>query len=737
MINSFDSQSDFDEDYWIMDLTGDDEIGYANYSESSINHDGLGAIRFDYSAHNSEIWGGFTKLSHFHPNPESVYNLSDYNTISFWYYNESPASQEDRMDLRFVLYDISTSDDNNVYSESQVEYFYSFHFDMLDQEAGWNKVEIPLVGTSIPDQALPYNFGFNNTGWNGISGDGTLDLDSIKGFAIEFFVNNEGLSGDSVQGTIILDELKVENTEIVEPETVTVTFQVDMSSQNINPACSPGVAGNFNGWGWLEALSDDDGDNIWETDIIVNSGVTYEYLFSSCGWDNLEELDFESDCTNGNSQYTNRVLNPVSQNTVVEPVCFGTCDAECPQSELVNVTFQVDTNNNANGYDEQLDMFLIGSFQTPFPWDIDLFPINLEDSNSDGIWNTTISILSGTYIEYKFANGEGSDALIENNIDNCSNNGNRFLTVPYEDIILDATYFNSCNSEGSVTVTFQVDMSNEAVGGGDGLCGVHVGGTFNYFDWWANELSDNNNDNVWETDIVLESGSSIEYKFANCGSFGIETVPDDCGFGEDQNRSFTVPDEDATINVVCFGSCSQQCGALSYSNVTFSVNMSEIETADTGVFASGPGVLMGPSGIELYDEDNDDIWSGSASIPYGEYYYKFRNGYYPEWDSDGWEEIEGVCSYGEFSDRILIVDQPTLNLETVCFGSCETCEACEEANGDINQDSFTDVLDIVIFVNSIVMQNPFTSYEICSGDVNLDGVVNVLDVVVIINMIIE
>ena len=47
MINSFDSQSDFDEDYWIMDLTGDDEIGYANYSESSINHDGLGAIRLD------------------------------------------------------------------------------------------------------------------------------------------------------------------------------------------------------------------------------------------------------------------------------------------------------------------------------------------------------------------------------------------------------------------------------------------------------------------------------------------------------------------------------------------------------------------------------------------------------------------------------------------------------------------------------------------------------------------
>ena len=70
----------------------------------------------------------------------------------------------------------------------KLEYFYSFHFDMLDMEPGWNKVEIPLTGTNIPDQSLPYTFGFNNTGWNGIPGDGTLDLDSIKGFAIEFFV---------------------------------------------------------------------------------------------------------------------------------------------------------------------------------------------------------------------------------------------------------------------------------------------------------------------------------------------------------------------------------------------------------------------------------------------------------------------------------------------------------------------------------------------------------------------
>ena len=118
MINSFDSDEDFDEDYWILDFAEGNEFGYANYSEASISHDQIGAIQFDYSIHNSVDFGGYTKLSHFHPDPNSVYDLSDFNAISFWFYNEAPASLEGRTEIRFVLFDISTSADNNVYSDS-------------------------------------------------------------------------------------------------------------------------------------------------------------------------------------------------------------------------------------------------------------------------------------------------------------------------------------------------------------------------------------------------------------------------------------------------------------------------------------------------------------------------------------------------------------------------------------------------------------------------------------------
>ena len=271
------------------------------------------------------------------------------------------------------------------------------------------------------------------------------------------------------------------------------------------------------------------------------------------------------------------------------------------------------------------------------------------------------------------------------------------------------------------------------------MCGAHIGATFNYFSWWEDELLDCNNDNIWEIQKVLEPGSFIEYKFANCGDFGIEDVPDTCGFGQDLNRSFTVPDTDSTINSVCFGLCSEECGAISYSDVTFSVDMNGVDTATTGVFASGAGALLGPSGIELYDDDNDDIWIGTASIPYGEYYYKFRNGYYTDWDEGGWEELEGECTYNEFNDRILIVDQPTICEDTVYFETCETYEnyLCNCGTGDINQDDFVDILDVVSIINSIVNQSEFADYELCTSDVNEDSQVNVLDIVVIVNLIIS
>ena len=57
--------------------------------------------------------------------------------------------------------------------------------------------------------------------------------------------------------------------------------------------------------------------------------------------------------------------------------------------------------------------------------------------------------------------------------------------------------------------------------------------------------------------------------------------------------------------------------------------------------------------------------------------------------------------------------------------------------GDINQDSFVNVLDIVFLVSFILeSQNP-TELEIIYSDINSDDFINVLDVVMLVNLILD
>ena len=159
--------------------------------------------------------------------------------------------------------------------------------------------------------------------------------------------------------------------------------------------------------------------------------------------------------------------------------------------------------------------------------------------------------------------------------------------------------------------------------------------------------------------------------------------------------------------------------------------MSEVETSNSGVFVSGAN-LQGPSGLPLSDEDGDDVWSATVELAYGEYTYKFRNGYYTDWDSDGWEEPENLedCGIGEYNDRIVIVDQSEINVSPVCFESCESCSLA--SNGDANQDGNVDVLDIVVIVNGIINSTQLPD----NCDINSDNSIDVLDIVTIVQWII-
>ena len=121
--------------------------------------------------------------------------------------------------------------------------------------------------------------------------------------------------------------------------TVNVTFQVDMS-QVIDPFVAPELNGTFNGWcGNCDQMSDADGDSIWDVNIQLNAGSIVEYKFSADSWGIQEMLDPTYTCTNGDSVYTNRVLNVPNSDTILGVVCWGSCEpcVAVPPSGLEDV----------------------------------------------------------------------------------------------------------------------------------------------------------------------------------------------------------------------------------------------------------------------------------------------------------------------------------------------------------------------------------------------------------------
>lgn len=105
-----------------------------------------------------------------------------------------------------------------------------------------------------------------------------------------------------------------------------------------------------------------------------------------------------------------------------------------------------------------------------------------------------------------------------------------------------------------VDITFRVDMQNEDVS----ESGVFLRGTFNN---WNSTISMQNDGTVYSETLELTPGTEIEYKFVN-GDNWESSIPNDCGTGDNNNRYFTVPETDTSIDVVCFNSC-EACSSTS------------------------------------------------------------------------------------------------------------------------------------------------------------------------------
>jgi len=111
-------------------------------------------------------------------------------------------------------------------------------------------------------------------------------------------------------------------------------------------------------------------------------------------------------------------------------------------------------------------------------------------------------------------------------------------------------------------------------------------------------------------------------------------------------------------------------------SVTFNVDMKNVNTSGTGVWLSGGDLGSGqPGGMQMMSTSETDIWSISLSLPKNSAFtYKFRNGYFPDTWSGGWETIPVECGVGQHNDRVINTSFEDIVISSACFNRCQECE---------------------------------------------------------------
>ena len=148
-----------------------------------------------------------------------------------------------------------------------------------------------------------------------------------------------------------------------------------------------------------------------------------------------------------------------------------------------------------------------------------------------------------------------------------------------------------------------------------------------------------------------------------------------------------------------------------------------VQTGDLGTACnlsgeSFEGMLVSIQNAEVVSIDEFGVWTvndGSGDAMVDDYFF---DGDWPSVSIGDVVNASGVLgyAYGEYK----IYPRSQSDFEVGCT-----------ANGDVNQDGFLNILDIVVMVNFVVGSGDIDE---CVADINQDGIVNILDVVTALNL---
>jgi len=281
-----------------------------------------------------------------------------------------------------------------------------------------------------------------------------------------------------------------------------------------------------------------------------------------------------------------------------------------------------------------------------------------------------------------------------------------------------------------IDVTLNVDMSEEATVHPDGV--YLAGGGFGQD---GHLMADTDGDGVWSVTLEIPEssvGDTMTYKFRNQPSFGTWDGFEDpsglvlggCNFGAYNDRFFKVPMADSTIAAVCYGSCYSCDFVPETVDISFAVNMADVDVDPAGVWLAG-GSFGGNPGSLMSDSDNDDVWTITLPAPPGvDITYKFVNGpINSDWQG-AWEIVPAECAVGDGADRGYTVPSANAAVDTVCFSSCSNCIDNYALDVTFNVDmngvtGFTAGTDVPYVFGSY---NDWTGQQDLLSDADSDGV---------------
>ena len=319
-----------------------------------------------------------------------------------------------------------------------------------------------------------------------------------------------------------------ENAFCSEVVTVDLTFAVDMSDVDVNPAGVYIGGGNFAGNpGHL--MSDIDEDDIWTITLPAPPNSQWRYKFVngpiSANWSaSWEEVPSECSVGDGND----RGISVPEVDTVLDTVCFAKCEG-CIENYPLDVTFNVDM-SGVSGFDPSEPPYVFGSYNL---WDNFQGYTILSDNNGDNIYSGTVSgFMFNDSVTYLFGHNAPTYEGIEIVPAICGVGDPeielyvRELPLRLADgdslLVLDTISFSQCPVDNSPKARLAVDV-NSMIDVWPDTVKLCVVGSFN---GWVGpnaacyaEMFDEDGDNIYETIISgLTAGSDYEFKFlANQG----------------------------------------------------------------------------------------------------------------------------------------------------------------------------------------------------------------------------